>query len=78
MSQLIGIARRGAPRAPMEELELGVVTTAEGLAGDHKGLKFPRRQITVMSREGLSPLAAIVVLHGSISESDRPHRLARA
>ena len=64
---LIGIARRGAPRAPMEELEFGVVTTAEGLVGDHKGVKFPRRQITVLAREAWAQaLAELTDLAGPV------------
>ena len=50
--RLIGIARRKARRAPIEECALGLITPAEGLAGDCKGAKYPRRQITVIEREG--------------------------
>jgi MOSC domain-containing protein YiiM len=49
--RLIGIARRDAHRAPMEELQVGSVSIERGLERDHKGAKFPRRQITVMSIE---------------------------
>lgn len=49
--RLIGIARRDAVRAPMEEIAEGVITVARGLDGDHKGPKFPRRRITVLERE---------------------------
>ena len=51
IGRLIGIARRDAPRKPMETLTDGLVTTAAGLDGDHKGAKFPRRQITVLAIE---------------------------
>lgn len=47
----MGIARRGAVRAPMEELTEGTITVEGGLAGDHKGPKFPRRRITVLAIE---------------------------
>jgi MOSC domain-containing protein YiiM len=49
--RLIGIARRDAVRAPMEEILAGSITVDRGLEGDHKGPKFPRRRITVLARE---------------------------
>lgn len=49
--RLIAIARRSARRAPMEELESGLITVDAGLEGDHKGRKFPLRRITVLARE---------------------------
>ena len=49
--RLIGIARRDAVRAPMEEAVAGTITVARGLEGDHKGPKFPRRRITVLARD---------------------------
>lgn len=51
VGRLIGIARRGAVRAPMQELTEGTITVEGGLAGDHKGPKFPRRRITVLAIE---------------------------
>ncbi|MEM8751021.1 MAG: MOSC domain-containing protein [Pseudomonadota bacterium] len=51
IGKLIGIARRAARRLPIEEISLGEVTLDGGLIGDHKGAKFPKRQITVLSRE---------------------------
>ncbi len=48
---LIGIARRSAVGAPMEEIPLGHISVDGGLEGDHKGPKFPRRRITVLARE---------------------------
>jgi MOSC domain-containing protein YiiM len=51
MGQLIGIARRHARRAPMQEIGAGLITREAGLAGDFKGAKYPRRQITVLARE---------------------------
>lgn len=35
----------------MEPIGSGRITTDAGLEGDHKGLKFPRRRITVMTLE---------------------------
>lgn len=49
--RLLGIARRDAPRAAMEEIAEGRISIERGLEGDHKGAKFPRRQITILSRE---------------------------
>lgn len=49
--RLIGIARRSAHRAPMEEVSSGTITLEAGLIGDHKGLKFPKRAITVLAKE---------------------------
>jgi MOSC domain-containing protein YiiM len=48
---LIGIAHRAARLQPMQEIQSGKVTIAAGLEGDHKGLKFPNRQITVLAVE---------------------------
>ena len=60
--RLVGIARHAARRAPMEELDAVLVTTAAGLEGDYRGAKFPNRRVTVLSREGweaaLADLAA--------------------
>ncbi len=49
--RLIGIARRPAVRAPMEEIGTGTISLSGGLDGDHKGPKFPKRRITVMAIE---------------------------
>lgn len=66
--RLIGIARRAARRAPMEVLDRGEITVDRGLEGDHKGLKFPRRRITVMSREDwAAALAELTDLGGPVS-----------
>lgn len=48
---LIGIARRAARLEPMQEVQSGQVTVAAGLEGDHKGAKFPNRQVTVLAIE---------------------------
>ena len=67
--RLIGIARRPRSRAPMEEIAFVDVATGGGLDGDHKGLKFPRRGVTILAREdweaaiaGLADLAGPVPL----------------
>jgi MOSC domain-containing protein YiiM len=60
IGRLIGIACRGARRAPMQEIGDGLITPEGGLAGDFKGAKHPRRQITVLAREDwLAALAEI-------------------
>lgn len=48
---LVGIARRAAPRAPMQLLNATDVTIAAGIVGDCKGLKFRKRQVTVLAAE---------------------------
>jgi MOSC domain-containing protein YiiM len=48
---LIGIARRPRSRAPMEKVDAAHVSTGGGLSGDSKGVKFPKRQITILQRE---------------------------
>ena len=35
----------------MQEIQAGEVTVTAGLEGDHKGIKFPNRQITVLAIE---------------------------
>jgi MOSC domain-containing protein YiiM len=49
--RIIGIAVRERSRAPMCELARVQVTRAGGLDGDCKGVKFPRRQVTILARE---------------------------
>lgn len=48
---LIGIARRPRPRAPMELIDRVSIASGGGLDGDHKGLKFPRRGVTLLALE---------------------------
>ncbi len=48
--KLIGIARKGASRAPMEEIESVRITTAAGVEGDHRG-GSKERQVTVLSAD---------------------------
>lgn len=47
---LCGIARKAAPYAKMETLDLISVSEELGLDGDHRG-KLKKRKITVMARE---------------------------
>lgn len=49
--QLVGIARRSARLMPMEEVNSAIISVAAGLEGDHKGARFPDRQVTVLSVE---------------------------
>jgi MOSC domain-containing protein YiiM len=49
--RLIAIARRPQRRAPMQQVAEGRISLEAGLAGDFKGVKHPRRQITVLARE---------------------------
>ena len=56
--RLIGIARRPERRAPMELIEAAEVSVAAGIAGDCKGLKFRKRQVTVLALEDWSRACA--------------------
>ena len=51
MAELIGIARKSASRAPMEEISSAQVTRAGGLEGIYRGGVPRKRQVTVLSRE---------------------------
>lgn len=65
---VIGIARRPRVRAPMEMLEAAEVAAGAGLEGDHKGVKFPRRGVTILAREGWDEaLAALTDLAGPVA-----------
>jgi MOSC domain-containing protein YiiM len=61
--RLIGIARRPARRAPMQEIAEGRISLEAGLDGDYKGAKYPRRQITVLAQEDW---------HAALAELDAP------
>lgn len=50
MGRLIGIAKRSASGAPMEELERAELTVERGVADDLRG-RVGRRQVTVLSKE---------------------------
>jgi MOSC domain-containing protein YiiM len=66
-AQLIGIARRDARRAPMEELDAGSISRERGLEGDVKGAKFPRRQITILAEEDwLAAIGELTDLAGAV------------
>jgi len=47
MGRLLGIARRGAQRASMEEINTAVVSIETGLSGDYRG-RHTGRQVTVL------------------------------
>lgn len=65
--RLIGIARRDRPRAPMELLEHATIAIESGLAGDHKGQKFPNRSITILSLEDwTAAIAELTDLAGAV------------
>jgi len=49
-AELVGIARKARPRAPMESLESVSVTTELGIDGDFRG-KLRRRQVTILAEE---------------------------
>ncbi|MEM9669023.1 MAG: MOSC domain-containing protein [Pseudomonadota bacterium] len=49
--RIIGIARRGERRAPMEKIRAGKISVAAGLDGDFKGTKHRKRQITILAEE---------------------------
>ena len=54
--RLIGIARHGRPRGPIETLDHVHVSIDTGISGDFRGAVKPggkgKRQVTVMTREG--------------------------
>ncbi len=62
MGKIIGIARRGKSRAPMEKIQEATISTELGLVGDCKGAKFPERQITIMAIEDWN--GALLLLGG--------------
>jgi MOSC domain-containing protein YiiM len=70
-AELIGIARKSKPRAPMEPLEQVTVTTELGVDGDYRG-KLRRRQVTILAEEGWQ--AAI----NDIARPDLPWTTRRA
>lgn len=49
--RLAGIARRPGVRARMEVVDAVAITAGGGLEGDHKGLRFPRRGVTLIEQE---------------------------
>ena len=49
--RLIGIARRSDRYVSIETIASGLITTKAGRKGDHKGPKFVKRQITIMTIE---------------------------
>lgn len=52
IGRLIGIAVRDKHRAPMQTRDSALVSVGAGVEGDFKGIKHPRRGVSVLSREG--------------------------
>jgi MOSC domain-containing protein YiiM len=74
--RLIGIAWRPADRAPMQTLDSALIEEGGGVEGDHKGKKFPRRGVTLLSREAWE--AALADLAESSGADDLPWTARRA
>jgi MOSC domain-containing protein YiiM len=49
--RLVGIAVRTAHRAPMQTRRSALLSVGGGVEGDYKGVKHPRRGVTVLARE---------------------------
>lgn len=65
---VIGIAVRAAPRAPMLCLDHVAIAAGGGLDGDHKGIKFPKRGVTILAREAWeAALAELADLAGPVA-----------
>jgi MOSC domain-containing protein YiiM len=78
--RLIDIAHRQARRMPMLVRGDGTITQQAGLAGDYKGARHPRRQITVLAREAWEMALAELVPADLFPEStpDLPWTARRA
>jgi MOSC domain-containing protein YiiM len=63
--RLIGIAVRSGYRAPMQTRDSALITIAAGVEGDYRGAKYPRRAVTVLSREGWEAALAALGTPGS-------------
>lgn len=50
MGQLMGIARRSARRAPMEEVDAASVSIQSGISGDYRG-EAEGRQVTILASQ---------------------------
>lgn len=74
---LSGIARRSAPRAPMELLAFAVLDPAYGLHGDCKGIKFPKRQITILAAEDWDDALASIAAPALLWTTRRANLLVR-
>ncbi len=60
--RLVGIAVRTAHRAPMQPRRSALLSVGGGVEGDYKGVKHPRRGVTVLAREAWE--AALAELGG--------------
>ena len=61
----------------METVASGLITNEAGLQGDHKGPKFPKRQITILAIEDWSAALADLTLPGQ-RKVDLPWTVRRA
>lgn len=74
--RLLAIARRERPRAPMQLLDAVLVTQERGVEGDHKGLKFRNRAVTVLGEEDWA--AALASLPEPVDATALPWTTRRA
>lgn len=76
VGRLVGIARRDARKAPMEVCQMGVITLDAGLLGDHKGLKYKKRAITVLALEDWRLALREAALAGGLHDGAEFERIA--
>jgi len=76
LGRLIGIAFRGVRGASMQTADDIEIRTGGGLDGDCKGLKFPRRGVTVLSRHDWE--TALAELGGPDGPLELPWTVRRA
>jgi MOSC domain-containing protein YiiM len=74
--RLIGIAVRAARRAPMQVQDSAILTAGAGVDGDHKGVKLPRRGVTILAREAWE--AALAQLGAETGAPELPWTARRA
>jgi MOSC domain-containing protein YiiM len=66
--RVIGLARRGQTRAPMEIMDSLLLTPELGVLGDCKGQRWPRRGVTILAKEDWN--AAMLDLSGTSGPPD--------
>ncbi len=57
MAKVLGIARKAASRAPMEEIPSAAITVESGVGGDYCG-RVQKRQVTVLSKDAWNAACA--------------------
>ena len=57
MAELLGIARKAASRAPMEEIPSVAISIESGVDGDFRG-RVQKRQVTVLSKDAWNAVCA--------------------